>query len=852
MSRNILFLIDAHGYLHKSYHAIQNLTNSRGEDVGALFGFERFLSKLTEEKKAEYAAVCFDSPGKTFRSEIYSEYKANRRETEENLKGQLFLAPELADGLGFNSVFLEGYEADDIIASFARKFSREMSVVIITTDKDAAQLVNENVKLWDGKSPVYFDEKWVLKKYGVKPFQIMDYLAIVGDSSDNVPGARGIGQKGAQRILSEFGDLDSALKVAKNDSLLCKCEMGLRKVLEKMLAGEKNILISRQLVRLKDVPLDFKIEDLKIKEPDKKRISKLASRLEFKSLYEKASSLLDRTSVKEVALIEDVLRAREIGIFSQKDFLAVCAEGKVFTCPVSDIGSEIRETMHSLIIDEEKDKICHNLKEVMHVLNFPACNIEAKNIFDIMLAYSLLNPAERKLDFQKLLLKKFSVMFNPLGKAEESLKIVSKFPAIKSALEGELREKGLHRLYQEIELPLIKVIYFMEKSGVRVKKDILVSISGELKKRMEEIEAQIYKICACAINLNSPKQLSYLLYEKLNIPLSDKQKKMFRIKTGYSTNEEALLSMVGAHPVIGMILEHREYSKLKSSFVDNLLEIVSPEGRVHTTYEQSGTATGRFSSSRPNLQNIPIKSDYGNKIRKAFAASDGLVLLSADYSQIDLRVLAHLSGDENLVSSFRNNEDVHSKTAREVFNAENITPEMRKIAKGINFGIIYGQTSFGLARQLGIDEGRAARYIEHYFRVYSGVKAWIEKTIKFAEENGYVLTFMGRRREVPEINSKNTSVKNFARRVAVNTPVQGGSADIIKKAMIRVFERTHLQARMIMQVHDELIFEVEKKALGEVARTIAREMENAVKLNVPLKVDMKCGTNWGEMTEISL
>lgn len=855
MNRETIFIVDAHGCLHRNYHAIKNLTNSSGESVGALYGFERLLSKLLDDKKAKYSAVCFDSPGKTFRSRIYPRYKANRKKTDEDLKDQLSEARRLSEALGFRNFFREGMEADDIIAGLARKFSSEgHDVVIISSDKDAVQLVGGGIRLWDGKSEKYFGEEWVLDKYGIPPSGAADYFAMAGDSSDNIPGAKGVGPGGARKLLEKFGDLERILAAASDVSAGKDFGPEINRLLSKIEASRENVLLSKKLVVPGGTPPEEGIEALEISEIDAGKLSELAGKLEFNSLRRRISLVSPdekKPAPPRAPAAAPAFEGETVNVYAGENVFAALGAG-FFVSGREEITPGDRKSALDLFSDAKRLKICHNIKEIMHFLDFSPERFSAENIFDLMIAHHLLRPSDRKADFSKVLLERTSMVAN-LGGDGEIYGMLASFGGIRKKMEKELKEKSLYDLYRRIELPLARIIYFMEKTGVLVRREALESLSMELARKMADAEKRVYESCGCEVNMNSPKQLSWLLYEKLNIQLPDKYKKMFKTKTGYSTGEDALAVMKGAHEAVSLIMEHREYSKLKSSFVDNLLDIISEDGRIHTNYEQGGTATGRFSSSRPNLQNIPVKSEYAHKIRKAFVTPENFVLVSADYSQIDLRVLAHLSGDENLTGSFIRGEDIHSRTAREVFGSKEVTPEMRKIAKGINFGIIYGQTPFGLAAQLDISESEAFRYIEHYFRVYGGVKAWIDKTVKSAEEKGYVATFLGRRRDIPELKSRNNAVRNFGKRVAVNTPVQGGSADIIKLAMINVFGKIDLsKAKMIMQVHDELIFEVATPEKRKAAETIAREMENAVKLKVPLKVEVREGTNWSEMSRMDL
>ncbi len=859
-----VFIVDAHAYLHRSYHAIRNLSNSKGEDVGALYGFNKMLSALMKQKKPDYVAVCFDSPGKTFRNDMFSDYKANRKETDPALKTQLNIARDLTRALGLKPIYLQGFEADDIISTVAREFSaKDIKIVIISGDKDLTQLINENIKLWDGQKPSYTDSEGVFEKFGVKPDGILDYLSLIGDSSDNVPGAKGIGPKGALKLFERFGSLDDIISAAK-EAPISDNKTAMDKLLDKVRASLDNIILSKKLITLDDkAPIEIKIEDFICKVPEKEILNTMAKRLEFKDLKIKAASLntepglfdslnepsQDSVDMPEFTGLKEVLNSQNsFSVFAEGEYIAIGAAGKAFIKVTQELSDDEKKYLIDVLEDEKIFKTCYNLKKIMHISGFPYPSAKPANFSDALIAYHLLKPSDKKSDIADILgcvhesediNKYLGMLLKPLGAFDEKINI-------------EIKKKGLFSLYTELELPLIGIIYLMERLGIKIDKEFLENLSVDIEGKIEKLQLKIFALSKEEINLNSPKQLSELIYEKLNIQLDEKNKNIYKTKTGYSTSEEALLSIKGEHPIIEEILQYRELTKLKSSFVDNLLKLIAEDGRVHTNYEQDGTATGRFSSSRPNLQNIPIRSEYGSKIRKAFLAKEGYSFIAADYSQIDLRVLAHLSEDENLIASFLNNEDIHKRTAAEVFKVEEskVTIEMRRLAKAINFGIVYGQTSFGLARQLNIKGDEAQKYIDHYFELYKGVKTWIDTTIAFAVENGYVATLTGRRRNIPDIESTNGSLKNFAQRIAMNTPVQGGSADIIKKAMINVFlkiENLKLDARMLMQVHDELIFEVKDDIKIEVSKIIKDEMENAFKLKVPMKVELKAGKNWADM-----
>jgi len=853
LPKKTIFIVDAHAFLHRSYHALPRLTTSKGEPVGALYGFLRLLLKIKKEHRPHYAAVCFDAPGGTFRDAIYSEYKANRKETEPELISQLKAAPELPKAVGLKAVVLPGYEADDLIATLARRFSAAgYEVVIVTGDKDAAQLVEDGIKLWDGSAASFSGETEVLAKFGVKPSQIADYLALTGDSSDNVPGVPGIGPKGAAKLLGAHGALENVLAAASDpqqavgDKLLAK------------VAGHKDeAALSKRLVTLEGkAPVEGDIDEFEVKAPDAALAGELARRYEFRDLAAITPQpvLFDAPLTAEISLEEALARGKKDGfICLAHSSGAVCAGselGAAYFAP-GELKGEDKAGLSVLVQDVRIFKVAAGLKSVLHLIDFEPVR-EMNNFFELEIAHSLLSA--RKSDLSRLVFEKTGALPREEGSREELLTAAGAMPRLYPEIKKELAAAGMEKVYSELELPLIPAIYAMERAGFKVDLGVLKELSADFSAKLAAIEAEAERLTGHKVNLNSPKQLGWLLYEKLNIQLDDAQKKMFKTKDGYSTAEEVLTFLKPAHPVIEKLLEFREISKLKSSFVDNLLAAADGEGRVHSTFEQAGTATGRFSSSKPNLQNIPARSAYGQLVRRAFCARRGFSLMSADYSQIDLRVLAHVSGDKNLVSAFRSNEDIHLRTASEVFHAapELVTREMRRSAKAINFGIVYGQTAQGLARELGIPRPEAAKYIKHYFEVYSGVKSWIDGTIDAAKKNGCVTTFTGRRRGVPEINGANGNLRAFAERVAVNTPIQGGSADIIKKAMIDIHAKIKGSDKivLVLQVHDELVFEVKAGHEAEAARLIRDGMENAFKLEVPLRADIKAGPNWQDMEPV--
>ncbi len=849
MSTKRVFILDAHAFLHRSYHALPKFSTSKGEEVGALYGFLRLLLKLLRERKPEYLAVCFDSKGGTFRDDLFSEYKANRSATDPGLVSQLITARELVKAIGLKGVYLKGYEADDIIATLARRAVKAgMEAVIVSGDKDAAQLVGEKVKMWDGSSPEFSGPEAVLAKYGLPPAQLPDYFALTGDSSDNVPGVAGVGPKSAAKLVQTYGALENILAAAMDPALVEK-----DKALAKVAKDMENARLSRRLVTLEaDAPVEEGLDIFKPAPMGGPELEEMARRLEFKDLLALAGAApaeQKAAALPPVKALDEVLAHGPLAFAAFADGLGVSS--KAGACALKTIGAGEAKAIAGALADEKIPKAVFGLKSVMRLLGLPA-GFEPLNFSDVETAAALLSAGSRHTELPQLAFERLGLPLQAPGSEEEKLQCAAALPELRQLLEGELGKAGMKPVYEELELPLLPAVYAMEQHGTAADTALLGQLSSRFEKKLAELQAEAERLTGAEINLNSPKQVGFLLYEKLNLGLEEAQKKQFKNKDGgYSTGEEALQYLKAAHPVVPLIMEFREISKLKSSFVDNLLEAAGPDGRLHTTFDQLGAATGRFSSSKPNLQNIPVRSEAGLLVRKCFTVRAGFVMLSADYSQIDLRVLAHLSGDRNLVEAFRNGEDIHLRTASEVFHCapQLVTPEMRRAAKAINFGIVYGQTPTGLSRELGISRAEAASYIKHYFEVCPGVKAWSDKTMEEARQSGQVATFTGRRRVLPELKASNPHLRSFAERAAVNTPVQGGSADIIKKAMVKLFGkfRQSKDVFLLLQVHDELIFEVHKEKLREAALIIKKEMEGAYELAVPLKADLKTGLNWRDM-----
>ena len=838
------YLIDAHAFLHRAYHALPPLSTSKGEPVGALYGFARMLLQILKRDKPERVAVCFDTPGPTFRHKLYAQYKATRKKTDEDLVSQLKKAREMAEAMGFVCVETPGYEADDLMATLAQKGAEEgLESVVVTGDKDALQLVGDGIRVFNPSRNLWMDAGEIEKKFGVGPKAVVDYLALVGDSSDNVPGVPGIGPAGAAKLLGRFKTMAGILAAARDG------DKAIGPKAAKALADSgKDIDRARELIELKrDAPVGVKPEDCRAPVPEPARLTKTFQALEFHALLKEllpnaASDGATENPVAAPALAEfgdlERLLARAdkiaVGAVRPEDpLLALGAAGKG-VCLLDAAQIRARHKTVADLLGGRAVKCGHDIKETLSAIEDLDLDL-AEPWFDARLAAYCLNLPREK----------------PAAGEDAAAALVRKTGralAESADLERRMKEAGVLELYRDVELPLIRVLRGMERAGVALDEPYLRRLEREFSSAIAGLQEELNVMAGAPINVNSPKQLAALLFDKLQLPVVHKTD-----KGGRSTDEDALRALAARHPIPEKILEYRELAKLQSTYVEGLLQRLDQKtGRVHTTFDQAGAETGRLSSLNPNLQNIPIRSASGQKIRRAFVAPKGCVLLSADYSQIDLRVLAHVSGDEVLRDSFSRGEDVHLRTACEVFHVppEQVDADMRRKAKAVNFGIVYGQTAFGLAGQLGIPQAEAAAIIKRYFERYAGVARWFEKNQEEAKREGAVRTFLGRLRRIPELTAKNAAVRQFGERAARNTPIQGGSADIIKLAMLAVDrELAHAKgrARMILQIHDELLFEAPEAGLSVFAAKIKKIMEGAARLSVPLVVDVKAGTNWRDM-----
>ena len=906
----LLILFDGNALIHRAFHALPPLAVTKtGEATGAVYGFATMVLKVLAELKPTHYAVAFDYPAPTFRHKEFAEYKAQRPPIPEDLKSQFHRVHQLVEAFNIPSFELEGYEADDILGTLSRQASAHgIDTIIITGDMDTLQLVSPRVRVLTprpGKpfsDTLLYDEGKVAERYGISPPQIADLKGLKGDPSDNIPGVAGIGEKTAVKLLQQFGSIEEIYAHIN--------EIAPPKVQQALKESEKAHQSKRLATIVTDVPIALDLDACAMSAVDRPRVVTLFRELEFTRLLGKLGELgmaesneagtveaLEtdyRTVDTPQAHDELIARLRAASSFAidlettgKEPMYAglvglsfSCEPGKAYYVPVGHrLGTQlplnqVLERLKPIIEDPKVAKIAHNGKYDMMVL--AQYGIELRNLsFDTMIAAYLLG--EKALGLKPLAFNKLGVEMTPItdligtGAKQTSMDYVAITAADKYAcadaditgrlaglLEGELKEQGLWHLFAELEMPLVPVLLDMERNGVALNIESLWAMSQSLGERMLKLEAEIYNSVGHRFNINSTQQLGAVLFEELKLPGGR------RIKSGYSTDASALEGLKGIHPVIEPLLEYRQLSKLKSTYVDVLPALINPKtGRVHTSFNQTGTATGRLSSSDPNLQNIPIRGELGQQVRKAFVASDGSLLLSGDYSQIDLRVMAHLSQDAHLLAAFHRDDDIHQATASEVFGVPpaEVTPDMRRVAKTVNFGVIYGISDYGLEQATVLSREEASRFIDTYFEKHRGVKEYIEATKLQARERGYVETVLGRRRYIPDINSSNGQVRAAAERMAINMPVQGTAADIIKLAMIgiqREMERRGLEAKggsggrakkamMILQVHDELVFEVPEEELEQMKGLVAEIMPNALKLSVPLTVEVKAGKNWGEM-----
>ncbi|MFC1992354.1 DNA polymerase I [Chloroflexota bacterium] len=906
MKKPLLVVFDGNALVHRAFHALPPLTVSKtGEVVSAVYGFALILLKVISELKPTHYAIAFDKKGPTFRHQLFDQYKAHRPETPEELVNQLGRVRQLVEAFHIPIFEFDDYEADDALGALSHQASDQgIDTIIVTGDTDAMQLVSPRVKVLYPKprgsfsDTMLYDEAAVIQKYGIKPEQVADFKALVGDTTDNIPGVPNIGPVKAVNLLKQFGSIDQVY--AHLD------EVTPIKVQDILRQNEAQAYQSKTLTTIvTQMPITLDLDDCQIGRYDRNQVTELFRELEFYSLLPKLPDVESEGASSSTIQVEakppqgaykivnttpalddtvsrlsaaksfafdvettslDAMSAQLVGISLSP------APGEAYYIPVGHIGlwqveqlplEQVIDRLKPLLEDASFAKLAHNGKYDMTVLAEHGATVNNMT-FDSMVAAYLLG--EKSLGLKALAFSKLGVEMTPItaligsGAKQISMSLVEAGKAADYAcadadmtgrlvelLGPELQQQGLWQLFSEVEMPLVPVLMRMERCGVALDTALLRQMALHLGEQLMKLEDEIYGGVGHQFNINSPQQLGYVLFEELELPAGRKT------KSGYSTGAAVLEELRGVHPIIESILDYRQLSKLKSTYIDALPVLINPKtGRVHTSFNQTRTATGRLSSSEPNLQNIPVRGEVGKKVRQAFIAPSESCLLAGDYSQIDLRALAHLSQDSNLLSAFHQEEDIHASTAALLFGvgASQVTSDMRRLAKTVNFGVIYGMSGYGLEQATELSREEAAQFITSYFEKYPGVKQYLESTKKQAKEAGYVQTLLGRRRYIPEINASNRQIREAAERMAINMPVQGTSADIIKVAMIHLEEemgKRHLKSKMLLQVHDELIFEVPDEELEEMRRLVPQIMSSALEFSIPLKVDIKTGNNWGEM-----
>ncbi len=897
------FIIDGSSYIYRAFYAIRRLTNSKGMATQAVYGFITMLLKVVRERKPDYICVVFDAPGRNFRHDLSDAYKATRQATPEELGPQIPYIKKTVQYFGIAQMELEGYEADDLIATLTHWASaRGVEIVVVSGDKDLHQLIHDpKVRQWDPQNDRLFTEKVVRERFGVSPGQMVDYLALVGDTTDNIPGVKGIGDKTASQLLQRWDSLDGIY--TRIDEIFPDS------VRKKLIAGRQSAYLSRELVSLRlDVLIDKDLDEFEPAPPMLREMFGLCEELEFRTILDmlkkewaelgtqpRVSANLARRDNRKAEC--RVIRTREelaelVKIAQTKPLISIEIEttsldamdadlvsialcwddnfawyipiGHSPECGIQLTADEALQGLEPVLSAQTPAKAGHNLKFQWIVLRRYGIELEAM-VFDTMLASYLLDPGGQTHALERISAEHLGEAIcsyeeitgrgkSQVGFAEIDFDVAAGYACgdveacwrLVPVLRRKLEENKLMQLYESIEIPLTEVLARMEYRGILIDSEKLEELSIEFQKALDQKAELIYQLAGEEFNIQSPKQLGYILFEKLGL------RAVKMTKSGPSTDTSVLEELCIEHPVAEQVLGYRTISKLKGTYADALPKLVRKDsGRIHTSFNQAVTATGRLSSSNPNLQNIPIRSDEGRRIRQAFISMPGYMLMSADYSQIELRVLAHYSGDENLMEAFRIDEDVHRRTAAEIFGVAvtEVSTEMRRQAKMINFGIAYGMSPFGLSQRLRISTKTAKAAIDRYFERYSGVRRFIDEAVRRVRDFGYAETLLGRRRAIPELKSRNYTIRQLGERLAINTPIQGTSADLIKKAMIDInlqIKKEKLEAQMLLQVHDELLFEVSSQERKPVENLVRRKMEAVHHLDVPLKVEIGWGANWTE------
>lgn len=869
MSEKIV-LIDGHSILNRAFYGLPDLTNSEGLHTNAIYGFLNIMFKLLEEEKPEYLTVAFDVHAPTFRHEMYEEYKGTRKPMAEELRQQVPVMKDVLRSMGIKIIESAGLEADDLLGTLSKRGEESgMEVTIISGDRDLLQLATEHVKIRipktkQGRTEVEdYYAKDVHERYQVTPTEFIDLKALMGDTSDNIPGVPSVGEKTATKIITEYHSIENAyahvdeikppraskalkeywdLAVMSKELATIKCDADFKYDFAEAKLG--NIYTEEAYAYFKRLQFKNLLGRFDVSSPSNKiedYFKNILDKNEAEKIFEKAKraecagAVIFKDTENVLPLFANTAGLGGIGLcFSKKDIYCIrCGNG---------IEEEWLLKELSLVADSAGRFAMFDLKSALKYLKIK----KRENCFDVLVAAYLLNPLNSGYTPEDIAREQLDLMLE--DKAEQSVKICYEAYIIFASAEKlfkKLSEAGMDKLFIDIEMPLVFTLYEMEENGVKVEAEALKIYGDQLYKRIVELEKEIYEDAGETFNINSPKQLGVILFEKMGIPGGKKT------KTGYSTAADVLEKLAPDYPVIAKILEYRQLAKLKSTYADGLANFICEDGRIHGKFNQTITATGRISSTEPNLQNIPIRMELGRLIRKVFVPEEGYVFVDADYSQIELRVLAHCSGDEQLIKAYREEADIHRVTASQVFHVpfDEVTDLQRRNAKAVNFGIVYGISSFGLSQDLSISRKEAAKYIEDYFHTYPGIKAFLDRTVENAKKDGYVTTLFGRRRPVPELSSSNFMQRSFGERVAMNSPIQGTAADIMKIAMIGVENRlreNHMKSRLVLQVHDELLIEAWEPELECIKQILKEEMEQAANLHVPLEIDMHTGTNWYE------
>ena len=855
-----IVLVDGNNLLFRSYYATAYtgniMRNKEGFPTNGVYGFVNMINKIISDEKPEYMMVAFDI-GKTFRHEKYERYKDGRRETPDDLKVQFPVAKKILTAMGIKYLECAGYEADDIIGTISMWCEKdpEYEALIVSSDKDLLQLISDEtvVKLLKTKDYIWMDKKTFNDTYGFDPIHMIDLKALMGDSSDNIPGVKGIGEKGAIKLVSEYKTIDNIYE--NIDKIKGATQI-------KLIDGKEDAYYSKDLVTIyREVPLDITFDDLLYKGENADELIDIYNDLGFYSLLRKINTSdikKEKSREDEFKIISDINDVKisedtsiyldtTIGNYHDAEILGIALYNSTLSCYIPyDIFKN-----NTSILDTDYNLSTYDYKKLIVVFNKYGIKVP-KIVFDTMISAYLLNYETKddiaylanNMNFNIPIYDKKEVVSDEEASKRAILKAKFIYTS-KKELYNKMKEEDTIYLFENIEMPLAKVLAKMEIEGIRVDKNILKEMGEEIKIKLELITKDIYNYAGCEFNINSPKQLGEILFEKLNLPYGKKNK-----SGGYTTDADVLKKLVD-YPIVNCILEYRALTKLYSTYIDGMINCIREDGKIHTIYTQTLTRTGRLSSIEPNLQNIPMRSEYGRLIRKAFIPESNSVILSSDYSQIELRVFAHLSGVNDLINAFNEGIDIHTKTAMDIFKVpqEGVTKNMRRQAKAVNFGILYGISSYGLAEDLGIPVKEAKEFINKYFDTYPGVRDYMDKEIETAKKNGYVKTIMNRKRVIDELKSTNYMIRNMGERMALNTPVQGSASDILKKAMIEIdeiFEKENIKSKMLLQVHDELIFNVYDDEIDKVKEIVYNTMTNVFDLKVPLDVDIELGNNWYE------